>query len=81
MATQPGLQAAQALTAWVEQQRGAGVDLARLRDTQTYRFECENGHAAETLGEHNYEGQTEAAERARPLAADGRKETTVATIG
>ena len=63
---------AHALTAWVERQRGAGVDLARLRDTQAYRFECENGHVAETLGEHNYEGQTEAAKRLGrwPRAAD-----------
>ena len=60
---------AHALTAWVEQQRGAGVDLPRLRDTQAYRFECENGHVAETLGEHNYEGQTEAADAEDPRLA------------
>ena len=74
---------AHALTAWVERQRGAGVDLARLRDTQAYRFECENGHVAETLGEHNYEGQTEAAKRLGrwPRAADAENPRLALQLG
>ena len=74
---------AHALTAWVEQQHGTGVDLARLRDTQAYRFECENGHVAETLGEHNYRGQTEAAERLGrwPRAADAEDPRLALQLG